>query len=252
MKKDIYTSSRFSGSVGIAKEAGLASAVVHEKILYYCTENDKKKALNQVTISADKLADKLPMLSRRQILYAIDKLTEKGLITASDWRGHTTGSQKTYTIPEDVINTYYRDKIVTVDRTKNVTPDRDKIGTDQDKFGTPPLQNRDGSNNSLIYNIDERNINIEDREPTLPEIFNYHNPLCSMWKQYLPNYITQNEYDKIREMVTDFGFDKTQEYMQDAHKTWGDCGYNNRQLLDKAETMLILWRNEERRKYRGF
>ena len=252
MKKDIYTSSRFSGSVGIAIEAGLAAAVVHEKLLYYCTENNKKKALNQVTISADKLADKLPMLSRRQILYAIDKLTEKQLLTASDWRGHSTGSQKTYTIPEDVISTYYRDKIVTVDRDKSGTVDQDKFGTDRNKFGTPPEQNRYGSICNTMEYIDEGHINIEDSRKNLPQNFNFRDPLCSMWKQYLPHYITDADYTKIREFVDSFGFDKTQELADYVKTLWADDNLTNTQFLDKLETQLINDRHEQRAKKRGW
>lgn len=248
---------RISFSVGIAKKAGINAAIVHEKLVYYISENYKKKQLFQVTISAEKLAERIPILNRRQIQYAMDKLQEHGLITTSDWRNHTTGTQKTYTIEPQIIEQYYdenRYKFVTVDRDKIVT-DRTKIVNDRTKIVTPPLQNCHGSICNTMEHIEEEieeKIEEEIEEKTLPEIFDFRNPLCSQFKRILPNsYITQEDYNTILGFVKEFGLDTTIEYIQDTRKDYPKC-YANAEILDKTDTQLTLLRHDLRRKARGW
>lgn len=250
--------SRISFSVGIANKAGINAAIVHEKLVYYISENYKKKKLFQVTISAEKLAERIPILNRRQIQYAIDKLQEQGLITTTPWRNHTTGTQKTYTVEPQIIEQYYdenRYKFVTVDRDK-IVKDRTKFVKDRTKIVTVPLQNCHGSiySNTMEHIEEEIEEKIEEEieEKTLPEIFDFRNPLCSQFKHILPNsYITQQDYQTILRFVKEFGLDTTIEYIQDAKNDNPKC-YANADILDKTDTQLTLLRHDLRRKARGW
>lgn len=248
---------RISFSVGIAKKAGINAAIVHEKLVYYISENYKKKQLFQVTISAEKLAERIPILNRRQIQYAMDKLQEHGLITVTDWRNHTTGTQKTYTVEPQIIEQYYdenRYKFVTVDRDKIVN-DRTKFVNDRTKIVTPPLQNCHGSICNTMEHIEEEieeKIEEEIEEKTLPEIFDFRNPLCAQFKRILPNsYITQEDYNTILGFVKEFGLDTTIEFINDTRKDYPKC-YVNAEILDKTDTQLTLYRHDLRRKARGW
>jgi len=247
MRKDNTNNSRFSGSTGIAIKAGVNAAIVHEKIVYYIYQNQSKNKSKNVTISADKLAEKLPFLTKRQVLYAIDKLQQQQLITVQDWQGHNNGTQKTYSVSPSIIKQYYDDN-------------RYKFVTHRDKIVTPPLQNCHGSYSSLIKYIDN-NIgnNIEKREmqkekdspndnPPLPQIFDFRDPLCSQWKQYLPqSFVSQEHYDTIRKYVDEFGIDTVRQILSDARTTYPDIR-TNALLLDKADTQLSFIRYDTRKK----
>ena len=255
MKENINTS-RFSGSTGIALKAGINAAIVHAKLVYYISENFRKKQLWQVTISADKLAEKIPTLNKRQILYAIDKLQDEHLIIVNNWKGHTTGTQKTYTIDITTIDQYYdanRDKIVTPDRDKFGT-DHDNFCNDRDKIVTPPLQNCHASNSNTIdyidNNIDEKIVE-EDEEKSLPEIFDFRNPLCSQWKEYLPQFITQKHYDAIREFVKEFDIPTTIEYCAYVKKNYPEA-HTNDAFIEALDHQLTMHRHYLRTQKRGW
>ena len=236
---------RFSGSLGIALKAGINAAIVHAKLVYYISENFRKKELWSVTISADKLASKIPILNKRQILYAIDKLQKEHLIITDDWHDKTRGTQKTYTIDPTIIDQFYdanRDKIVTLDR--------DKFCTDRDKIVTLPLQNcHTPIYKSNIY-IDQ-DIDEEDRSNTLPKIFDFRNPLCSLWKDYLPQFITQEHYDAILKFTEEFGVNNTIEYCEYVKKNYTELKSNDA-FINETEHQLSMLRYDLRRKQRGW
>lgn len=259
MKED--NTKRFSGSVEIANIAGVNAAIVHEKLVYYIIQNYKKKQLWQVTISADKLANKLPFLTKRQILYAIDKLQQKQLITIQNWRDNNSGTQKTYTIDGQILKLFYK-----INQKGILTNNRDKFVTHQDKIVTPPLQNCHTPNSNTIDIPSTTNVllgnTIElhsdtmiykqnkikqiNKENSIPQNYSPQDPSCTQWNHLLPSFITQQDYNTIKNFVAEFGTETTKEYLQDA-KNNNPNTLNNADVLRQAEQQLILLRHEQRR-----
>lgn len=274
-----------SCNVRLAQVVGPNAAIVHEKIAYCINENRRNgrhliDGRTWTHLTHKQLAEKLQMMTAREVGYAIEKLVEHHLVITGNY--NTWGADRTtwYTIDDAIMTTFYASYFAPKMTETNLQNGLTNLQIGQTKLQNERLQNCK-SDNSIIpqYNTNSTQPNYSTKQeddflmtsdddengdesvsstasPVAndgddPQVGVFDRPTWRKWKKILPDgKFDSDRAEQLKELLDRFGEDKVKEFINYVK------GYVNgvslATFLEKVREQLIMSYYEEKRKNNPF
>ena len=263
----------------IAQIVGANAAIVHNKIAYCIKENQTKgihliEGRTWTHLTHKQIADKLQMMTVREVGYAIEKLEQHHLIITGNY--NKWGADKTtwYAIDDSILKTFYPAEIMPREPETEMQVPSTNLQVPQTNLQPHNLQNCKSDNGNIPYNTtDKKSPNYSSKEND--SFSNYENanvnstakPVANdsadandgvfdketwrKWKGILPDgRFDAEQATKVKLLLDDYGDDLLKEYIE--YVKGFDKNYSLANFIEEVDKQLSMSRDDARRNGKKF